>query len=562
MSTQSWKYTLYIILSLIIQGCFSAASPVSIPVDQKAITTPPQVHKVADESPTPKSTVELPVADFNTQIMQAVEQAGHLSFTYVIPNNDNSIVSEGSNAIIYGREGSVSKSCPVVQYRVSDKTSVISNISGAINLWPGAILRGSSVQSRTFEEILAARNSGSLTITGLPVAKHGILVPVPSQDTVEDAMHSLLPAIDTVPQSRSILQRKEVYSLDEASYWIGATAHLPYGIGDFIGKGEATFATSKAETMVAFISYREYYTIDFRPDDGGSFFNIADQEHFERVMKQVVDNPLVYVKSVVYGRMLGGIATINQRTTDLEAALGAQFDLAATIKVGEEAGFAYDKILQEATIHLFGIGGSAMPPATISGNELLNYLRFDDKVSKLKPGAPLLYELRHVVDNSVLNIPNEIVYEKLDEYNCVEYPLPPSEITVTINDTCILVNPGSWWDYYYFHLGITVPTSNLTSPLAERVKLDKANDDPECNDVIEYKTLKRTFPLPTQNGSCFEVHGEFWDNNVGWDTEIGQFTDQYCFYNGILLFNGKAVPDKFRMEKNINNIIKLSYTVN
>jgi len=119
------------------------------------------------------------------------------------------------------------------------------------------------------------------------------------------------------------------------------------------------------------------------------------------------------------------------------------------------------------------------------------------------------------------------------------------------------------WDSYYFKFGIGIPSANFATLITEHEDLVGVDDDPQCENLVEYKALQKSFQLSTQNGSCFEVNGGFWDNNRAWtDTEIGQFIDQYCFYNGVLLLNGEAIPNNFQYEKNIGNVRKLRYTIN
>lgn len=269
-------------------------------------------------------------------------------------------------------------------------------------LWPGAVVQGEDAEHGVLTPIAAPLApvvfSVSLeNIAGNPVG----VMPHPSLSSFRQERNRILSSDVTGATAASIdFDVTEVYSESQLSLALGAHVSWPGG-GSIAGSFD--FDSSEKKTKIVVNFTQAYYTIDVDTKTAPRDFF---QQHVtvpELRRDMGPGNPPVYVQSITYGRRVIFSIETDESAESMAAALAATY--AGAVSAGVEISGSYQKMLQEARIQAFVLGGSAVDATgLIDGFEgLLDYIRQGGDYSKDSPGAPIGYKLAYL-DNAVTKL--------------------------------------------------------------------------------------------------------------------------------------------------------------
>lgn len=275
----------------------------------------------------------------------------------------------------------------------------------ANTLWPGALVQGKDVPDGILNSLGDNLPRTSITIT----AKSGDKlfgseeIDKPSNATTSQALSDILKGVSGNTTANMIFKQKISYSREQACMELGLSAKWLMGTGF-----ESSFSTEhNSERKDIFIFFKQaYYTVSVnepsRPSDYfGNDISIEDLEY-----KVNSNNPLCYVASVTYGRLL--IVRMTYRgeksAKDVEAALTGAFS--GIISGG--GGYSSNKIIEESEFSGIILGGSAGGAAkALTGSSVQSVLSFineEANYSSASPGYPISYTVKNLADNSIVKL--------------------------------------------------------------------------------------------------------------------------------------------------------------
>jgi thiol-activated cytolysin len=258
-----------------------------------------------------------------------------------------------------------------------------------------------------------------LTVTGLikdqPDAPLSVKVASPSNATVQQAIQQLTLAHVGVAQPAEMsFDMQRAYSLEQGLMSVGASYEW------LTGGVKASLDTKRIETHTSYIVrfVQRYYTVSVNdPTRQSSFIDVGntDEKQLPRWIfpgskeNGNVDSPPTYVSNVSYGRMLYIMISSDASETALSSALRASFSGAvASGKLALDQ--AQSSILANSEVQVLAVGGGGPAAATVitgvgAVEKLNEYIvagaTFDPKKD---PGAPISYQLRYLVDNTVARL--------------------------------------------------------------------------------------------------------------------------------------------------------------
>lgn len=306
------------------------------------------------------------------------------------------------------------------------------------SLYPGALVQGSGLPNGMLIPVTTERTPVVVTISdfyqkgNLSMSRR---VKNPSKATVTDAIQSILKQeVNSELPAAISFSSQQIYNMDQA--FLKLNASYKWAVGS-IGAG---FSTTKDESfhkyLVEFIE--KYFTISVAPPSSPTAFisHAADYKSLKPYLladSTKGPNPLCYVSSVTYGRMLWLLIESSESSSDIEAALQASFgSLATSGKFDMSA--KTKQILEQSSVQSLIIGGSK--------KDALNYLS-GDKISGLSdflksgnllifsdPPRPISYQVSYLSDNSPARISSTTDYKITT--NSIE-PIPSPLISATIH---------------------------------------------------------------------------------------------------------------------------------
>lgn len=314
--------------------------------------------------------------------------------------------------------------CNTRRYKAApgfDQMIVLSPLASVI--YPGALIKGETISTGTYEPISASR--APITIfTNFKNIEGSIqrTVEDPSkQSDIEEAIKDILsgditgatPA-DMNFSVESVYSEEHLKASIKANY-SGATVDLG---------GSFSYSSDKIENNIVVKFVQSYYDVIMNTPQKPSdlFLELPDVSSFGSTLPN-------YVASVKYGRMLLFTATSSYSHTKMQAAFNAAYDSGATSGDVELAA-EYEKIRNSSTIKGYVLGGSGSDAAqTITGMPgVLAFIQNGGNFSKDSPGAALSYTLKNIKDNTISNV------VLTTEYNVRQCDKIRSSFTITLNN--------------------------------------------------------------------------------------------------------------------------------
>tara|TARA_R110000868_G_scaffold4211_2_gene26419 strand:- start:23572 stop:25179 length:1608 start_codon:yes stop_codon:yes gene_type:complete len=290
--------------------------------------------------------------------------------------------------------------CSTKTYKAApgfDQMIVLSPLASVI--YPGALIKGETISTGTYEPISASRAPVTI-FTNFKNIEGSIqrTVEDPSkQSDIEEAIKDILSGdITGATPANMNFSVESVYS----------EAHLKASIkANYSGPtvdlgGSFSYSSDKIENNIVVKFVQSYYDVIMNTPQKPSdlFLELPDVSSFGSTLPN-------YVASVNYGRMLLFTATSSYSHTEMQAAFNAAYDSGAT-NGDVDLAAKYAKIRSSSTIKGFVLGGSGSDAAqTITGMPgVLAFIQNGGNFSKDSPGAALSYTLKNIKDNTISNI--------------------------------------------------------------------------------------------------------------------------------------------------------------
>lgn len=290
--------------------------------------------------------------------------------------------------------------CSTKTYKAApgfDQMIVLSPLASVI--YPGALIKGETISTGTYEPISASR--APITIfTNFKNITGSIqrTVEDPSkQSDIEEAIKDILSGdITGATPADMNFSVESVYSEEHLKASIRANYSGPtVDLG-----GSFSYSSDKIENNIVVKFVQSYYDVIMNTPQKPSdlFTELPDVSSFGSTLPN-------YVASVKYGRMLLFTATSSYSHAKMQAAFSVDYSSGAT--TGDaETDSEYAKIRSTSTIKGFVLGGSGSDAVkTITGMPgVLTFIQNGGNFSKDSPGAPLSYTLKNIKDNTISNV--------------------------------------------------------------------------------------------------------------------------------------------------------------
>lgn len=284
-------------------------------------------------------------------------------------------------------------------------------------LFPGSVVKGSSLKNGILNPVSVARNGGKLTISYITFAgsvnkevNYTEKVENASFQNIQNAEKKLLSQLPDGNQLSIIsFEKTEAHELNESFLRLGLSVN--WLSGSVKSQLTQSFQSNKSKYFVKVI--QRYYDMSFetnfsKSQEPADFFSSdVNAAQISSAIGDTIGNPPAYVKSISYGRMLLLFIESDASQKDLTAGLEATFSSGTT--KGQTSITAGQKTaIENSKINLLSLGGSA--PATVkllSGNKLdslVTYLQAGANFSKNSPGYPITYTTRYLKNNEAAKL--------------------------------------------------------------------------------------------------------------------------------------------------------------
>jgi thiol-activated cytolysin len=268
------------------------------------------------------------------------------------------------------------------------------------SLWPGAILRGDSLYSGLFTQLVFERKPLTFSISLENLAgRKSMQMAAPSLSSFREGLGQVLAAATTGATAANLHSEiDQVHSDKQLSVALGAGVSWPGAIA----KVSASFNFDHHEVRSRYVVkyMQSYYTVDVdQPPSPAAFFGPSVTVD-ELRDKTGPGNPPVYVSSITYGRMVVFTFESEYSADELGAAL--DFVYRGGVEVSGNVSVKYRDIISKSKITAYILGGSGGQAAqTIdSYDALIAFIKGGGDYSKDSPGAPIAYKLAYLKDNS------------------------------------------------------------------------------------------------------------------------------------------------------------------
>ncbi len=386
----------------------------------------------------------------------------------------------------------------------------------ANTLWAGAIVQGNEVPNGILNSIGDNIPRTPITIT----AKSGdklfgnATIENPSNAKYSSSLSTVLKTVTGNSVANMIFQKQEAYSKEQASMELGMSAKW------FVGSASGNFntANSSTEKNIYIFFKQEYYTVSVNEPSKPSDYFASTVDINDLKSKVSTGNPLCYVASVTYGRLLMAKMTYKGEKSmdDVKTAVTGAFGVA-----NGKGNYNKNSDVEKSTFDGIILGGSAGGAAkALTGasiQSIVDFINEEANYSADSPGYPISYTVKNLADNSIVKLGETTDYT-VNEYtessdNFQNFSLHIEGFYV-IND-CEPIGNG---DFYYnlnvvdqdnkslINGGISVPT-NQTIPAGDAAWVSVKRD--------------YDFKLNKSSGANFRVVGKISeDNSLVSDTDV------------------------------------------
>lgn len=277
---------------------------------------------------------------------------------------------------------------------------IVAYAANSESLWPGALLRGDSLYTGAFTQVVADRAPlrFSLSLENLAGAPSAEMTS-PSLSGFRDSLNRILSNELTGDTPAHIYSEiEQVHSEEQLALAMGAGVSALGGAAKVSTSFDFNNQNIRSRYLVRYV--QAYYTVDVDQPPSPSAF-LADGVTLEEVSEKFgPENPPVYVSSITYGRVV--VFTFESEYSGTEMGAALDFVYSGGADVNGNVSVTYKDIVARSNITAFILGGSGGDAAqTIDSYEaLIDFIKSGGNYSRESPGAPIAYKLSYLSDNA------------------------------------------------------------------------------------------------------------------------------------------------------------------
>ncbi|MBT8494212.1 MAG: thiol-activated cytolysin family protein, partial [Deltaproteobacteria bacterium] len=262
--------------------------------------------------------------------------------------------------------------------------------SGA--MWPGALLRGDSVETGLFTPVAVSRQPMSFSVS-MAGGQHSATLEDPKLSSYREALARILDReVRGATPANIYAEIEEVHSADQLAIALGVKAEW------FIGSVAASFNFSDTQRRSRYVVKftQAYFTADIDPPELPSDLLGRGVDLDDVTQHWWQGNAPVYVSSVTYGRSVMFMFESDYSLEEMRAALNFTFN--AGVSISGSTSVSYREMLDQTKMTAYILGGSGEDAvkAVDSYEDLLTFIEEGGNFSKDSPGAPIAYKLAYL----------------------------------------------------------------------------------------------------------------------------------------------------------------------
>jgi thiol-activated cytolysin len=425
-------------------------------------------------------------------------------------NNSINTNSTGTNGLPY--------QCSEQKFSLTNgMDKVIAFNPNASSLFAGNIIQGKYVNDGvlTSAVLTSMREDVTVTVTGLSGITNASRKVKPTLDQIEKARNEILASSSNIKVPAQIVFNQVVgYSLAQSMLSLGINANWAAG-----SIGGSLNTSNRVEEKSVYIYFmQKYYDLAINePLSPADFFTSSTKVgDLQSGMQQ--GNPMCFISSVSYGRILIAKITSQNSISDIQRAADASFKLFG-VGVSANISSVDRSVLQNSQIDLFVLGGDATDATKITAgtansldvmNSIANYMQ--NSANKPEFALPISYVVKYL-DKSPFFLGATTEYTKRD---CSLSPNATQKFELYfdsfyINNDC---DTGGGNGEFYYNLSVTdTQNRNLMPPISLPCSQQLSRGDKTA--IILNKTIQ--FELPKSNGQGFKIIATLYED----DTVLG-----------------------------------------
>ncbi len=426
-------------------------------------------------------------------------------------------------------------------------------------IWPGAMIRGNSLETGDLKVIQANGKRAPITLTtNLALNKTSVAID-PNSVNATQAVADFMIAAGKMPEgSQSAgtmnFRVEEAMSFEQSMRQMGVSAGFTEPESQVGLEGSLSVEknrSSRKHTVVAkFV--QEMFTVrvaddlistpaDFFTND----FTTADLEEMKKKGEIGDDNIPIYIESVTYGRILLFSTTSTNVANAEELGAALEASMADYAKIGGEYETDYEKIMNSSSHKIFSAGGTDKAANEVIGN--LDWSKFFVE-SPASTAVPISFTARTVDGKEIVGLVYDGTFEHRDPCSIPEFNEPtPSEVDyyeVTVEwiatDNTGLCFGGSG------ALGSCNPSAYI-----------KLENETAFTRLTVANSYKRTFIIGGEDPSVFTVRS-FTRLRIPWPYQGFTTKTQTSNFNVVTLPETKTFP---HLMSNFAGSAKLTYQI-
>ncbi len=353
-------------------------------------------------------------------------------------------------------------------------------------MWPGAMIRGDSIASGLFTQIVRPRAPATISVSLENIdGPRSAVMEAPSLSAFREALAGILSQDVTGSTPANIYSEIEsVHSENQLAMALGASVSVTGLPAQLAASFDFADQEIKSRYLVKYI--QSYYTVDIDQPRSPSDFFAPDVRADDLRDAVGHGNPPLYVSSVTFGRVILFTFESSYSATELGAAL--EFVYAGGADVSGDVSVTYRDIVSRSKITAYILGGSGGEAARSLGSyeDLIDLIQGGGDYSRESPGAPIAYKLAYLADNE----PARMSFT--DEYEAVECERVSQKVLVQLQKIEVVAVGGELGEGEGLEVYGFVQASGSAGPIAifergreDRIEILQGQGWPEAGTVVE-----------------------------------------------------------------------------
>ena len=363
---------------------------------------------------------------------------------------------------------------PVTETRQHEE--LVAFAANSESMWPGAMLRGDSVGTGLFTQIVRPRSPATISISleNLAGARSAVMQE-PSLSSFREAIGGILSQEITGATPANLYAEIEaVHSENQLAMALGASLSVTGLPAQLAASFDFSDQSIQSRYLVKYV--QSYYTVNVNQPRAPSAFFGEEVSAGDLTSVLGTGNPPLYVSSVTFGRVI--LFTFESSYSAEELGSALQFVYSGGADVSGEVSVTYRDIVSQSNVTAYILGGSGGEAAASLGSyeELLDFIGSGGDYSRESPGAPIAYKLAYLADNQ----PARLSFT--DEYDDVECQRVSQKLLIELKKIDVLSVGGELGEGDGLEIFGSIQATGLAGPVAlfDRGREDRIENRAGC----------------------------------------------------------------------------------